>query len=90
MSDYTQAGVHTSSVHLSFCLFLITAQACSKPVAGANMDLKGTDILLGVFPDGTKVTFACNVGYTSAGGSPVITCSGGVWSSVVLKCQSEY
>lgn len=90
MCYYTQGGVRTSSVHLSFCLFLITAQACSRPVAGPNMNLKGTDSLLQAFPEGTTVTFACTVGYESAGGSSVITCSAGIWSPVALKCQSEY
>lgn len=54
------------------------------------MDLKGEDILLQAFPDGTKVTFACNIGYTSAGGSAVITCTAGSWSPVRLICESEY
>uniref|UniRef100_A0A669D4E2 Sushi domain-containing protein n=1 Tax=Oreochromis niloticus TaxID=8128 RepID=A0A669D4E2_ORENI len=63
-------------------------QDCSRPV-GDNMDLKGNDILLTSFPDGTTVTFACNIGYESAGGSPRITCTAGSWSSLGLKCQRK-
>lgn len=74
----------------SFFLFPCTAQNCPRPPKGENMDLKGNDILLTSFPDGTTVTFACNIGYESAGGSPRITCTAGSWSSLGLKCQREY
>uniref|UniRef100_A0A3Q2WGK8 C4b-binding protein alpha chain-like n=1 Tax=Haplochromis burtoni TaxID=8153 RepID=A0A3Q2WGK8_HAPBU len=75
----------------SLVLLAITAQAqnCPKPPKGENMDLKGNDILLTSFPDGTTVTFACNTGYESAGGSPRITCTAGSWSSLGLKCQRK-
>lgn len=53
------------------------------------MDLKDTDITLQTFEDGIKVSFVCNVGYTTAGGSGVITCSAGSWSALTLKCTSE-
>ncbi|XP_019205077.1 membrane cofactor protein isoform X2 [Oreochromis niloticus] len=72
----------------SLGFFAVTAQDCSRPV-GDNMDLKGNDILLTSFPDGTTVTFACNIGYESAGGSPRITCTAGSWSSLGLKCQRK-
>uniref|UniRef100_A0A669CCS6 Sushi domain-containing protein n=1 Tax=Oreochromis niloticus TaxID=8128 RepID=A0A669CCS6_ORENI len=68
--------------------FPCITQDCSRPV-GDNMDLKGNDILLTSFPDGTTVTFACNIGYESAGGSPRITCTAGSWSSLGLKCQRK-
>ncbi|XP_065817603.1 complement component receptor 1-like protein isoform X11 [Labrus bergylta] len=69
----------------------ITAQAqdCPKPVPGPNMNLKGNDIVLQEFPDGTKVTFTCEVGYQSAGGSGVSTCSAGNWSPVRLQCERK-
>lgn len=54
------------------------------------MDLKDTDIILQTFGDGSKVTFVCNVGYRTEGGSGVITCSAGSWSTLTLKCASEY
>ncbi|XP_025757178.1 C4b-binding protein alpha chain isoform X5 [Oreochromis niloticus] len=81
----------TAVLLLSSLVFLaITAQVqnCSRPV-GENMDLKGNDILLTSFPDGITVTFACNTGYESAGGSPRITCTAGSWSSLGLKCQRK-
>jgi len=59
-------------------------------VGGDNMDLKGDDILLQTFPDGIKVTFACDVGYESVGGSASITCTAGAWSPVRMTCESEY
>ncbi|XP_063319180.1 C4b-binding protein alpha chain-like isoform X2 [Pelmatolapia mariae] len=82
----------TAVLLLSSLVFLaITAQVqnCSRPPKGDNMDLKGNDILLTSFPDGTTVTFACNTGYESAGGSPRITCTAGSWSSLGLKCQRK-
>uniref|UniRef100_A0A3Q3FTT8 Sushi domain-containing protein n=1 Tax=Labrus bergylta TaxID=56723 RepID=A0A3Q3FTT8_9LABR len=78
-----------SRVHLSPSSFIITAQDCPKPVPGPNMNLKGNDIVLQEFPDGTKVTFTCEVGYQSAGGSGVSTCSAGNWSPVRLQCERK-
>uniref|UniRef100_A0A3Q3JQJ9 Sushi domain-containing protein n=1 Tax=Monopterus albus TaxID=43700 RepID=A0A3Q3JQJ9_MONAL len=60
-----------------------------RPVPGPNMDLKGNDINLNTFPSGTTVSFACNVGYTSKGGSPSITCTNGNWSAVKLECERK-
>ncbi|KAG7521368.1 hypothetical protein JOB18_046779 [Solea senegalensis] len=60
---------------------------CSKPVPGPNMNLKDSFILLETFPHGSKVSFACAVGYVTAGGSPSITCTSGTWSPVMLKCE---
>uniref|UniRef100_A0A3Q3BRS6 Sushi domain-containing protein n=1 Tax=Haplochromis burtoni TaxID=8153 RepID=A0A3Q3BRS6_HAPBU len=74
---------------LGFLAITAQAQNCSRPPKGENMDLKGNDILLTSFPDGTTVTFACNTGYESAGGSPRITCTAGSWSSLGLKCQRK-
>ncbi|XP_068184440.1 membrane cofactor protein-like isoform X2 [Antennarius striatus] len=74
------------------CLsFAIPAQAqnCTAPVRGPNMDLKDSDILLQAFSEGTKVTFICNIGYRSAGGSGVTTCTAGTWSPVTLTCQRK-
>ncbi|KAM6982006.1 C4b-binding protein alpha chain-like [Tautogolabrus adspersus] len=69
----------------------ITAQAqdCTWPVPGPNMNLKGNDILLQDFPDGTKVSFTCEVGYQSAGGSGAITCTAGNWSPLRLQCERK-
>ncbi|KAK2851827.1 hypothetical protein Q5P01_008103 [Channa striata] len=53
------------------------------------MNLKDTDILRQTFPDGTKVSLSCDVGYTSAGGSSVITCTAGSWSPVRLTCERK-
>uniref|UniRef100_A0A8C9XX27 Sushi domain-containing protein n=1 Tax=Sander lucioperca TaxID=283035 RepID=A0A8C9XX27_SANLU len=76
-----------SFVHLSLSVFFIVAQDCSKPVGGDNMGLKGDDILLQTFPEGKKVTFVCNNGYVTAGGSPSITCTAGNWTTLMLKCE---
>ncbi|XP_070766492.1 membrane cofactor protein-like isoform X2 [Enoplosus armatus] len=79
-----------SSFLLLSCLGLaITAQAqdCSRPLAGPNMNLKDDDILLQTFPDGLQVSFTCEVGYMSVGGSAVITCMAGTWTPVRLKCE---
>ncbi|XP_054465447.1 C4b-binding protein alpha chain-like isoform X2 [Anoplopoma fimbria] len=67
----------------------IQAQNCPVPVGGPHMTLKGEDILLQTFPDGTQVSFACDVGYVSAGGSPIITCTAGSWSTVRLTCEKS-
>ncbi|XP_033484292.2 sushi, von Willebrand factor type A, EGF and pentraxin domain-containing protein 1-like isoform X3 [Epinephelus lanceolatus] len=63
------------------------AQDCTRPIGGNNMNLKDKYILLDTFPDGTKVSFACDVGYMPAGGSASITCTAGSWSPVRLKCE---
>ncbi|XP_039655329.1 complement component receptor 1-like protein [Perca fluviatilis] len=74
---------------LSSLGLVITTQAqdCSKPAGGDNMGLKGDDILLQTFPEGKQVTFACNVGYVTAGGSPSSTCTAGTWTPLTLKCE---
>ena len=54
------------------------------------MSLTDDYILQDTFPNGTRVRFSCNFGFTSAGGSPFITCSEGTWTAVKLKCESEY
>lgn len=53
------------------------------------MNLKGNAILQNTFADGSKVSFACSVGYTSAGGSETITCTAGTWSTVRLVCERK-
>ncbi|KAJ4920720.1 hypothetical protein JOQ06_022550 [Pogonophryne albipinna] len=65
------------------------AQDCSRPVGGDDMGLKGNDILLTAFPDGTKVTFTCDVGHVSAGGSASITCTAGNWSLLRMTCERK-
>ncbi|XP_008412703.1 membrane cofactor protein-like isoform X1 [Poecilia reticulata] len=71
--------------------FAIIAQAqdCSRPLAGANMDLRNDFITQQTFPDGGKVIFVCNPGYTPAGGSTSITCTAGTWSPVRLQCERK-
>uniref|UniRef100_A0A1A7XVS4 Sushi domain-containing protein n=1 Tax=Iconisemion striatum TaxID=60296 RepID=A0A1A7XVS4_9TELE len=71
--------------------FAITAQAqeCSKPTGGPNMYLKGDAILQNTFPDGSRVSFSCNTGYTTAGGSAFITCTAGSWSRLSLVCEKK-
>lgn len=54
------------------------------------MFVKGDDILKESFPDGARVRFACDIGYTPATGSPFVTCKAGNWSRLTLRCQSEY
>ncbi|XP_008291581.1 complement receptor type 2-like isoform X2 [Stegastes partitus] len=69
------------------CLLLAQAQNCSRPVGGPNMDLRDKDIVSSTFPDGSKASFKCNVGYRPEGGSATITCTAGRWSPVLLRCQ---
>ena len=97
LCDYTQAGVWSYIILSSLLVFIfllfifsIVAQDCSRPTGGDNMKLKDKDILTETFQDGSKVTFVCTVGYVTAGGSGVITCTAGSWSPVKLKCESEY
>ncbi|CAN9515664.1 unnamed protein product [Ophioblennius macclurei] len=66
----------------------VQAQDCSRPVSGPNMDLKDNDINLQSFPDGIKVTFACNIGYRPTG-SASITCTAGSWSVLRLTCEKK-
>ncbi|XP_037627335.1 membrane cofactor protein-like isoform X5 [Sebastes umbrosus] len=75
----------TSLLLLSSLGLAITAQAqdCLRPVGGGNMTLNDD---LPTYPDGTRVTFACNVGYVQAG-STAITCTAGSWSTLRLRCN---
>ncbi|XP_074498523.1 membrane cofactor protein-like isoform X4 [Sebastes fasciatus] len=75
----------TSLLLLSSLGLAITAQAqdCSRPVGGGNMTLNDD---LPTYPDGTRVTFACNAGYVPAG-SAAITCTAGSWSTLRLRCD---
>ncbi|XP_077403364.1 membrane cofactor protein-like isoform X2 [Vanacampus margaritifer] len=66
------------------------AQDCSSPTLGANMNLKGDDILKDTFPDGSEAALACAVGYTPKFGARFITCTAGVWSPVTLECERIY
>uniref|UniRef100_A0A1A8DZ16 Sushi domain-containing protein n=1 Tax=Nothobranchius kadleci TaxID=1051664 RepID=A0A1A8DZ16_NOTKA len=81
----------TALLLLSFLGLAIIAQAqdCSKPIGGPNMYLKGDAILQNTFPDGSKVSFSCNTGYTPAGGSSSITCTAGTWSRLSLVCERK-
>ncbi|XP_029689678.1 membrane cofactor protein-like isoform X2 [Takifugu rubripes] len=77
---------------IAVCLGLVVAsqaQDCSKPVPGPNMNLKDSDIVLTTFPDGHKATFVCSLGYTTAGGSGVVTCTAGTWTKVTLHCKKK-
>uniref|UniRef100_A0A674N270 Sushi domain-containing protein n=1 Tax=Takifugu rubripes TaxID=31033 RepID=A0A674N270_TAKRU len=74
---------------LPLLLIIVAAQDCSKPVPGPNMDLKDSDILLTTFPDGSRATFVCSLGHTTAGGSGVVTCTAGTWSQVTLHCEKK-
>uniref|UniRef100_A0A674P4K4 Sushi domain-containing protein n=2 Tax=Takifugu rubripes TaxID=31033 RepID=A0A674P4K4_TAKRU len=77
---------------IAVCLGLVVAsqaQDCSKPVPGPNMDLKDSDIVLTTFPDGSRATFVCSLGYTTAVGSRVVTCTAGTWSQVTLQCKKK-
>ncbi|XP_029974875.1 membrane cofactor protein-like isoform X1 [Salarias fasciatus] len=79
-----------TSLFLLFSLGIamtVQAQDCSRPLGGPNMDIKGDDITLNSFPDGAKVTFVCDVGYRSAGGSPSVTCTAGKWSDLRMTCE---
>ncbi|XP_047435607.1 sushi, von Willebrand factor type A, EGF and pentraxin domain-containing protein 1-like isoform X2 [Mugil cephalus] len=67
----------------------IQAQDCSRPLGNPNTRLSDANILLQTFPDGTQVSFVCEVGYLRAGGSPQITCTAGVWSTLMLKCERK-
>ncbi|XP_034028992.1 membrane cofactor protein-like isoform X9 [Thalassophryne amazonica] len=71
-------------------VFALTTQGqpCSKP-QGDHMVLKGDAILSNSFPDGTAVSFQCETGYMSVGGSASITCTAGTWSPIRLKCERK-
>ncbi|XP_038143249.1 membrane cofactor protein-like [Cyprinodon tularosa] len=68
---------------------LAQAQQCPKPPGGQNMNLENEYISKDTFEDGSTVSFACNVGYTPAKGSPIINCNKGTWSPVTLTCKRK-
>uniref|UniRef100_A0A8C6S953 Sushi domain-containing protein n=1 Tax=Neogobius melanostomus TaxID=47308 RepID=A0A8C6S953_9GOBI len=57
---------------------------CDRPTGGPNMDLF-TDVTFPA-PDGTSVTFTCQVGHRSVG-SGTVACSAGTWSSLNMRCE---
>lgn len=54
------------------------------------MHLLGNAILQNTFPHDSNVSFACDVGYTSAEESETITCTFGSWSTLRLRCESKF
>ncbi|XP_042264113.1 zona pellucida sperm-binding protein 3 receptor-like isoform X3 [Thunnus maccoyii] len=75
---------------LSYLGLAITAQAqdCARPPVPPNVD-PTTDISSQTYSPGSKVTFECQVGYRTAGGSKTITCTDGNWSPLNLKCEKK-
>ncbi|XP_067449207.1 membrane cofactor protein-like isoform X3 [Thunnus thynnus] len=75
---------------LSYLGLAITAQAqdCARPPVPPNVD-PTSDISSQTYPPGSIVTFECQVGYRTAGGSKTITCTDGNWSPLNLKCEKK-
>uniref|UniRef100_A0A8C6S970 Sushi domain-containing protein n=1 Tax=Neogobius melanostomus TaxID=47308 RepID=A0A8C6S970_9GOBI len=61
-----------------------TSCVCDRPTGGPNMELI-TDVTFPA-PDGTSVTFTCQVGYRSVE-SGTVACSAGTWSSLNMRCE---
>ena len=70
------------------CFFLL-AQDCERPMRD-TMSLTDEDIQKEHIPSGSFVTFVCENGYRSTGGSGKTTCVAGTWTSSTLSCESEY
>ena len=70
------------------CFFLL-AQDCERPIRD-TMSLTDEDIQKEHIPSGSFVTFVCEMGYRSAGGSGKTTCVAGTWTPSTLRCESEY
>ncbi|XP_044206689.1 membrane cofactor protein-like isoform X7 [Thunnus albacares] len=75
---------------LSYLGLAITAQAqdCARPPVPPNI-VPTTDINSQTYQPGSKVTFECEIGYVTAGGSKTITCTDGSWSPLNLKCERK-
>ncbi|KAJ8016902.1 hypothetical protein DPEC_G00012170 [Dallia pectoralis] len=73
-------------IQLGLVVLIIQAQNCTKP-EGPNLILSDAFINQQTFPDGGRVSFVCSTGYASAGGSKSITCTAGVWTKVIMKCE---
>ncbi|KAL1020682.1 hypothetical protein UPYG_G00003290 [Umbra pygmaea] len=65
------------------------APGCTKPTGESNMVLSDDYIDRDTFSHGVNVFFKCSIGYTSAGGSSIITCNFGRWSELFLKCEPK-
>ncbi|XP_028309762.1 membrane cofactor protein-like isoform X1 [Gouania willdenowi] len=69
---------------------IVQAQDCSYPVGGENMGLSDKDINSKTFPDGSTVTFICNLGHRpQTEHSGRIVCTAGSWSPVQLICEKK-
>ncbi|XP_072571022.1 uncharacterized protein [Paramormyrops kingsleyae] len=66
--------------------------SCPRPESSADMVLAGEALLRlhkNDFPEGSTATFQCSVGYVRDSGQPDISCIGGKWTEVTLKCKKK-
>ncbi|KAF4078626.1 hypothetical protein AMELA_G00201180 [Ameiurus melas] len=61
---------------------------CGKPRIWVNRVLtEGSD--KNSFANGATATFKCAIGYSTASGSPTITCKGQQWTDLTLQCKKK-
>ncbi|XP_072540803.1 membrane cofactor protein isoform X2 [Salminus brasiliensis] len=65
------------------------AAECPQPVPEGNLMLTNEAILKNHFPDGSKITLECPIGYMVEHGSDTITCTDGTWSDPELICKKK-
>ncbi|XP_022793899.1 sushi, von Willebrand factor type A, EGF and pentraxin domain-containing protein 1-like, partial [Stylophora pistillata] len=63
-----------------------TTKSCRKPTLPPNAYLRLVQSQMEVFPDGARVYYRCNLGYSQVG-FPIQRCANGQWTKLAFRCQ---
>ncbi|XP_062263221.1 complement decay-accelerating factor isoform X2 [Platichthys flesus] len=70
-------------------LVLKAAANCPKPQGGDHIVLSNEALLMNEFPEGSTATVECVHGYVIDTGSGVLSCTGGKWTELDLRCKMK-
>ncbi|XP_077074907.1 regulator of complement activation group 2 gene 1 isoform X3 [Siphateles boraxobius] len=76
--------------YLMICVH-VRAQCTQPSFASSNVILSASHLSTGNFPDGSAVTFECDIGYkpVNSRASKSVTCEGNQWTSLELICTRK-
>ncbi|XP_053298448.1 complement decay-accelerating factor, GPI-anchored isoform X5 [Pleuronectes platessa] len=70
-------------------LVLKAAANCPKPQVGDHIVLTNEALLMNEFPEGSTATVECAHGFVIDTGSGVLSCTGGKWTELDLRCKKK-